>query len=130
MNKLIVALSMCFCLTVSVVWAQASGKPTQFTGNEWSHLTKADRVKSISSSIRSGRERGIIIKKSSQFYSARIDAFYHEHPELVKEPVAGVLKTLIVMEYDWNQEGVDKDALAKKLLGEELYNKNKSRLGK
>ncbi|MFA6609845.1 MAG: hypothetical protein WCT15_03250, partial [Candidatus Omnitrophota bacterium] len=123
-------LTICFCLAASSVWAQAASKPVQFTGNEWFKLNKAARVKSITTSIRTGGERGIIIKKSPKFYSARIDAFYKAHPDLMKEPVAAVLKTLIVMEYDWEQEGVDKDALAKKILGEELYLENKTRLGK
>jgi len=121
---------MCFSFAASAVWAQAAEKPVQFTGKEWLSLKKADRVKSITTSIRTGKERGIVIKKSPQFYSAKIDAFYEAHPDLINESVASVLKTAIVMEYDWEQEGVDKDALAKKLLGEELYAKNKSRLGK
>jgi len=34
-----------------------------------------------------------------------------------------------LIEYDWGQKGLDKDLLARKWLGKELYQTNKFRLG-
>ena len=44
------------------------------------------------------------------------------------QQLAIVLKTLIIMEYDWTQKGVDKDQLARQFLGDALYKQNKARL--
>jgi hypothetical protein len=46
------------------------------------------------------------------------------------EDLTKVLKTLIIMEYDWKQKNVDRDELARQWLGEEGYKANLQRLGR
>ncbi len=54
----------------------------------------------------------------------------HKHPDFAKEALFTVLKTIIIMEYDWDKKGLDKDLLARKWLGGgELYQTNKFKLG-
>lgn len=83
----------------------------------------------MSSFIENGKERGVIITKGPAFYCWKLDVFYVKHPDFAKEALFIALKTLIVMEYDWETKGIDKDLLARKWLGEELYQTNKLRLG-
>ena len=56
-----------------------------------------------------------------------LDNLYKKHPNLKTEEVGKTLKTMIIMQYDWEEKGVDKDTLARQWLGEELYQKNKAR---
>ena len=60
---------------------------------------------------------------------SKLDGFYQKSPTMKAQPFADVLKTMMVMEYDWDQPGVDKEALAKKTLGDDLYTANKTRVG-
>lgn len=115
-------------LVSSSSFAESQSTHKQFTGDDWLRLTKRQRVETVTSFIQSARAKGIVIKKAPLFYGQQLDAFYEEHPSLSSEPVAVVLKTIMIMEYDWAVKGLDKDALARKWLGEELYKKNKARL--
>lgn len=100
------------------------------TGYDYLKLSKRQRVILIDNFKANARKEGVMIKKETVFYCKGLDSFYAKHPDMQKEPLASVLKTLIVMEYDWSQKGMDKDALAKQWLGEDLYKTNKARLNK
>ncbi len=100
-----------------------------FSGQDYLNLSRDQRADVIASFIEKSKLRGITIRKNETFYRDKLDIFYAEHPDFIEEALFVVLKTLIIMEYDWDKKGLDKDLLACKWLGEELYQTNKFRLG-
>ena len=72
------------------------------------------------------RETNAVIRKPASTYVSLIDGMASSQPET---PFENVLRIAAVMEYDFDI-GQDKDALARKALGEKLYLENKKRLAK
>ena len=103
---------------------------SEFTGNDWVNMTKRQRLKSMKTFIKNAGSGGVTIKKDAVYYSRKLDAFYDAHQDLLTQPVSKTLKTLIIMEYDWRERGVDQDKQAKEWLGEDLYKANKERMSK
>lgn len=126
--KKIFAVIMISILLVSSSPAADSQAP--FTGSDYLKLTNRDRIQLVSVSIANVKKEGVTIKKAPVFYCQKLDSFYNTHPEYKKEAVGKVLKTLIIMEYDWAQKGVDKDTMAKEWLGDDVYKQNKRRTGR
>ncbi len=106
----------------------ADSRP-HFSGQDYLNLSYQKRAEVIASFIEHGKDRGITISKDPVFYCQKLDTFYAKHPDFAKEALFVALKTLIIMEYDWDKKGLDKDLLARKWLGEELYQTNKFRIG-
>lgn len=127
MNRKLIAALFIVLLAVSTVSAQSAKQPT---GNSYLAMPKQNRIQSVTSLINDAKQGGITIKQTPVSYCIKLDAFYAKHPDMKSQPLAVVLKTLIVMEYDWSQAGVDKDQLARQWLGDKLYQENKTRLGK
>jgi len=100
----------------------------RFTGDVWGTLSEREKVNLVSYFKAKAREEGIRIRKGAKYYSELLDDFYRKHDEWRKEDVNIALKTLIIMEYDWSQKGVDKDALAREWLGDEVFEANKARV--
>lgn len=126
MRKSIIAGVIVACIAVAAAEAGAASA----TGAEYLKLSKRQRVDMVKAYKDQAKKEGVTIKKEPIFYCKSLDAFYRKHPDMKKEPLANVLKTLIVMEYDWDQKGVDKEALARQALGDAAYQANKKRLGK
>lgn len=126
--KKIFAVIMISVLLAPAAWAADS--QGQFTGSDYLKLTNRDKIQLVAVSIANVKKEGVSIKSSPVFYCQKLDSFFMTHPEYKKEAVGKVLKTLIIMEYDWAQKGVDKDALAKEWLGDEVYRQNKRRTGR
>jgi len=74
------------------------------------------------------REKGIEITQSPAHYAAMADALAAQNPDMVTKPFERVVEVMAIIEYDFNN-GRDKDAMAKKVLGEAGYINNKKRLG-
>jgi len=125
MKKIVLAILL--LLSVSATFADQ--QLVNFSGQYYLNLFYKQRVEAITSFIEHGKDRGITISKGPVFYCRKLDTFYAKHPDFAKETLFVTLKTLIIMEYDWNKKGLDKDLLARKWLGEELYQTNKFRLG-
>ncbi|MFA5143949.1 MAG: hypothetical protein WC522_07300 [Candidatus Omnitrophota bacterium] len=107
-----------------------AAEPTpHFSGQDYLNLSYQKRAEVIASFIEHGKNRGITISKGPVLYCRKLDIFYAKHPDYAKEALFTVLKTLIIMKYDWDKKGLDKDLLARKWLGEELYQTNKFRIG-
>ena len=102
----------------------------ELTGNDYLKLSKKDRVAAVTSLINGAKSGGVTIKQSPVQYCKKLDAFYAKHPDMRGQQLATVLKTLIIMEYDWQEKGVDKDALARQWLGDKIYAQNKARFQK
>ena len=94
----------------------AESKP-RFSGQDYLNLSYQKRAEVIASFIEHGKNRGITISKGPIFYCRKLDTFYAKHPDFAKEALFTVLKTLMIMEYDWNKKGLDKDLLARKWIG-------------
>ncbi|MDD3375029.1 MAG: hypothetical protein PHY73_04830 [Candidatus Omnitrophica bacterium] len=72
------------------------------------------------------REKGVIIKKSPEFYVDMIDGMAQESPQMLENPFEFVLQVLAIIEYDFDA-GIDKDEMALKILGPEGFKSNKQR---
>ena len=125
--KKILSLAVVILFVSSCVFAQSAKEPT---GNDYLAMTKNVRAQTVSSLINDAKKGGVTIKQTPVSYCKRLDRLYEKHPDMKSKQLATVLKTLIIMEYDWDQKGVDKDQLARQYLGENLYQKNKARLSK
>ena len=99
-----------------------------FTGFDYLKMDKRQRVSTVKIFKEEAGKQGVTIRKDPIFYCKRLDTFYTKNPDMKKEPFVNILKTLIIMEYDWDKKGTDKDALARQWLGDKLYNANKSRM--
>jgi len=122
MKKIITALSIT-ALCAGLAFAQT--KPV--TGNEWLKVNKKTRVQLVVNFIQDVKKQGVAISKDAFFYCDKLDRVYAKKPNLLTEPVWQVLKTAVIMEYDWKVAGKDPDTIAKEFLGEKLYLKNKER---
>lgn len=118
MKKIIIALLItAFCS--GIAFAQA--KPV--TGNDWLKVNKKARAQLVTNFLQEAKKQGVSISKDATFYCKKLDSLYTKKPNLLGEPVWKVLKTAIIMEYDWKEKGIDQDTIAKEWLGEKLYNK-------
>ena len=122
-NHRIAMITISMLAAASVFAAQAV-----FTGFDYLKMDKRQRVATVQMFKEEAGKQGATIKKDPIFYCKRLDDFYAKNPSMKKEPFVNVLKTLAIMEYDWGVKGVDKDALAKQWLGDNLYKANKSRV--
>jgi len=116
-------------LTILSLAAYSSAAETVFTGNDYLKLSKKDRVSTVSNLISGAKKGGVAIKKTPVFYCKALDNAYAKQPKIKGEPLITILKTLMIMEYDWDQKGVDKEKLARDWLGDSSYKANKTRLG-
>jgi len=123
--RIIAVCVVSLALMVSV----ACAKEQVFTGNEYLKLNAKQRIAVVSKMINNAGDAGIAIQYPPKFYCESLDAAYSRNPAMRPQPFAQVFKTLIIMEYDWDQRGVDKDELARRTLGEAAYKSNKARLG-
>ncbi|HTY45421.1 MAG TPA: hypothetical protein VMD52_05485 [Patescibacteria group bacterium] len=78
--------------------------------------------------ITEDKDKGIKINKPALHYRGMIDGMAAQTPDMLNLPFEQVLQIVAILEYDFDN-GQDKDAMARKILGEEEYQKNKKRLG-
>lgn len=124
MKKRFISVIIAAILVTGFAFAEQS----EFTGSDYLKLSKRQRIDLVSDFIKDAKRSGVTIRQSPVFYCRRLDAFYTKQQHLKKEAFVMVLKTLIIMEYDWQQKGVDKEKLAREWLGDESYQANKRRL--
>lgn len=72
------------------------------------------------------KEQGIIIEKPVIDYMLLLDNMALQNPGLFDRPFQNILMFVAVMEYDFDN-GMDKDQLARKVLGPQLYEFNRKR---
>jgi len=87
------------------------------------------KVLTVSEYMERFRKQGIKIQLTPIEYIHTIDDMAIQNPSLLKAPFKNVLQLAAIMQYDFDV-GVDKDLLARKSLGEALYQANKKRLGR
>jgi hypothetical protein len=95
---------------------------------EWSSLNQDDKKKAVQAIMDFYKTRqNIAILKSVDFYVQKVDESFNTNPTIRALPLPVVLQILSVMEYDF-YNGENKDELAKKILGDKMYEANKERL--
>ena len=72
-------------------------------------------------------ERGVHIGKSALYYAYLIDDLSQKAPPMLEQPFENILQIVAIIEYDFDN-GQDKDAMARRLLGEEEFRRNKQRV--
>lgn len=125
MKKLLIAI-LFTALCVTSGFAQNK----TFTGKDWVALTQKQKIDAVSDFISDAKKQGVAIKNDAIFYCKRMDSFYAKNPRTLGEAPGEILKTLMIMEYDWKVKGSDPEMTAKNWLGDKLYADNKKRLGK
>ena len=130
--KRIISLLLAAILALPVPFAMAmAGSPangaTHPAGNDYLAMSGKERVAVVKALIDGAKEGGVKIKQTPVSYCIKLDKFYARNPKMKSETLAIVLKTLIIMEYDWAEKGGDKDQLARRFLGDEVYRQNKAR---
>jgi len=73
-------------------------------------------------------KQGVNIRKSVSEYIVLIDNVAQSNPDILATPFRDLFKIVAIIEYDFDN-GMNKDALARKVLGETEFQKNKQRLG-
>jgi len=91
-------------------------------------IDKAAKEAVVEYYINAYQARGVMIRKPAGQYAAMIDAMTQASPGILDEPFDHVLQIAAIVEYDFDN-GTDKDAMARDLLGEEEFLKNRQRLG-
>ncbi|MFA5142919.1 MAG: hypothetical protein WC522_01955 [Candidatus Omnitrophota bacterium] len=131
MKRRIISAAIVSILAAVFLYAAAAvSQAASFTGNDWVKLRNAQKAEEVKTYIKGLRSQGVTVRGDAIAYCRKLDTFYEKHPDMKKEDCGKILKTIIIMEYDWDQKGVDKDTLAKQWLGEEVYTRNKARRGK
>lgn len=120
-------IKICAVIFVGLFLFSTLTQAALFTGNDWMKLSSARKTAEVKAFIKDVGSQGVIVKGDPAEYSSRLDRVYKKHPNLLAQEVAKTLKTVMIMQYDWEVKGVSKDTIARQWLGEELYNKNKAR---
>lgn len=102
---------------------QVSGKPWELI------INGQDKEIVVQEFIKEYSAQGVRIQKPARYYADFIDEMYKNSPEMLDMPFARILQVVAVMEYDFDN-GQNKDVMAQKILGPQVYEKNKQRLMK
>lgn len=104
------------------VWKKLDKKSTVWT------LLIDDQAKllTVSEYIDRFQKQGVKINESPMHYVQMIDQLTSENPQMLQRPFGEILQILAIVDYDFNN-GMDKDALARAVLGEAGYEANKKR---
>lgn len=93
----------------------------------WDDLAYPQKLIAVQSIIQVLQEQdGAEISQPAEYYVARADAMLRENPGF-PYGLPAMVRFLAVMDYDF-KTGQDPDALAREVLGDELYEANKQRL--
>lgn len=130
MKRAVVIFAIAFSVCVSTIaFAKANAAAPNFTGKNWTALSNSQKVSEVKAFVKDLKMKGVTVKGAPVAYCKELDNFYAANPNLKNEEVGKTLKTLMIMKYDWEVKGKDKEAIAKEWLGDELYKKNKARMG-
>ncbi len=107
---------------LSAVWNKLDKKSTVWT------LLIDDQAKLLTVSEYIGRfqKQGVKINEPPLHYAQMIDQIAAGNPQVLDKPFGELLQILAIVDYDYDN-GMDKDALARKVLGEGGYETNKRR---
>ncbi len=87
----------------------------------WPSLSQENKKKAVEAAMMLFRERqNSAIMRPADFYVTQIDQGLSTNAQLQNADILSIVKMMAVMEYDF-YNGQDKDALAKEVLGEQMY---------
>jgi len=93
----------------------------------WERLSAAEKKQAVDAVIGLYKNRdNIAILNAGDFYVTKIDETLKANPPVISMDIMTMMRILAVMEYDF-YNGENKDALAKKLLGEKGFAENQMR---
>ena len=85
------------------------------------------KVLTVSEYIERFQKQGVKINKDPMYYVGMLDQMVTQNPDMLKRPFWELLQMAAIMEYDFDN-GMDKDLLAKHVLGQAGFEANKKRL--
>ena len=108
---------------LSEVWKKLDKKSTVWK------LLDDDQSKLLTVSEFIGRyqKEGVKINQPAAHYVELIDQMLQQNPQMLERPFGELLQILAIIDYDFDN-GMDKDSLAKQVLGEAGYQENKKRI--
>lgn len=94
----------------------------------WGQLSADEKKQAVEAVIGLYKSRdNAAILKSGEFYVGKIDETLTANPSVANMDIMMLLQILAVMEYDF-YNGQNKDALARKMLGEKGFEENRNRM--
>ena len=104
------------------VWKKLDVKSTVWT------LLIDDQAKvlTVSEYIDRFQKQGVKISHPPMHYVQMIDQIIQTNPQMLNRPFSELIQIVAIVDYDFDN-GMDKDDLARKVLGEEGYEANKKR---
>lgn len=107
---------------LSEVWKKLDKRSTVWT------LLIDDQAKvlTVSEYIDRFHKEGVKINEPPLHYAQMIDQVVGQNPQLLNRPFGELLQMMAIVDYDFDN-GMNKDDLARKVLGEEGYEANKKR---
>ncbi|VAX36689.1 hypothetical protein MNBD_UNCLBAC01-1241 [hydrothermal vent metagenome] len=112
-------------VTIEKIW-----KSMETSSKVWGlMMDTTPKVATVDRYIEWYQQRGTIIENPPIHYVGMIDAMSQDNPQMLRSPFEDVLRLVAIIEYDFGN-GRDKDLMAVEVLGEEVYRKNKQRLGR
>ena len=84
------------------------------------------KILTVSEYMARFRAQGVNIKEQPTHYVQMIDQIGEANPQLLQRPFGELLQMMAIIDYDFDN-GIDKDLLARKVLGDAGYEANKKR---
>ena len=108
---------------LSEVWKKLDKKATV-----WALLPDdQSKLLTVAEYISRFQKQGVKISAPPLHYAQAIDQMAQSNPQMLQRPFGELLQVMAIVEYDFDN-GMDKDALAKQVLGDEGYESNKKRI--
>ena len=108
---------------LSEVWKKLDKKSTI-----WKVLDDdQSKLLTVSEFIGRYQKEGVKINQPATHYVELIDQLVQQNPQMLERPFGELLQLLAIIDYDFDN-GMDKDSLAKQVLGEAGYEDNKKRI--
>jgi len=108
---------------LSEVWKKLDKKSTVWT----LLIDDQDKVLTVAEYIDRFSKKGVKINQLPLHYVQMIDQVAAQNPQILQRPFGDLLETMAIVEYDFDN-GIDKDILAKHILGPGAFEENRKRL--
>jgi hypothetical protein len=94
----------------------------------WSALEDDQaKVMTVSEYIGRFKQEGVKINETPEHYVQMLDQMSEQNRQMLQRPFGELIQILAIIDYDFDN-GMDKDVLAKKILGEAGYQANQQRI--
>jgi hypothetical protein len=104
------------------VWKKLDTKSTVWT----LLIDDKDKILTVSEYIDRFHKQGVKINEPPAHYAQMIDQIIVQSPQMLQKPFGDLVQIAAIVDYDFDN-GMDKDTLARAVLGEEGFEANKKR---